>query len=309
VPNGRALAGVRNAGRIADNRAMHPARSLETRHRSSTFRDVLLRRMESGSLELPILPEAATSVLQACRDENVAPRQVAETLERDPALAGHVLRVANSAAYAGSEPIVSLAQAVGRLGLATVSEITLAVALKANVFRAGRHEALVRPVWTHSAAASGWAREIARLGRRNVESAFLCGLLHDIGKPVIVQAAVEVERHAGETLATADIQLASDQLHAVIGASLAERWGLPEWVAAAIRWHHDADAAPGHHEIVRITALADRLAHWMLEEEVGAGDGLQSLELVGALDIYPDEFKELLGRREQVERLTRALGG
>ena len=56
--------------------------------------------METGELELPILPEAAASVLEACRDEDKGPRQVADTLQRDPALAGHVLRVANSAAYA-----------------------------------------------------------------------------------------------------------------------------------------------------------------------------------------------------------------
>src|SRR5438552_6283097 len=59
-------------------------------------RSLLMRRMESGTLELPILPDMAAAVLQACRDEDAGARRVAEIVQRDPALAGHVLRLANS---------------------------------------------------------------------------------------------------------------------------------------------------------------------------------------------------------------------
>ena len=288
--------------------AMGPLRQATT-GATTDLRTLLVRHLEHGDLELPILPEAATQVLAACRDDRAASRQVASTLERDPALASHVLRVANSAAYASHEPIVSLAQAVGRLGFAAVGEITMAVALKASVFRVDRHESLARPVWSHSAAAASWAREIARQGRRNVESAFLSGLLHDIGRPVIVQATVALERAGKLRFADDEIRAAADALHAEFGAALARRWALPEWIVEAILFHHDPAAAQTHGENVRITALADRLAHWVLGETLDSPASLASDPLVASLDFYPDEFEQLLRKRDEVVGLARALGG
>src|SRR6185503_16029782 len=145
--------------------------------------EILIERLDSGELELPVIPAAAASVLEACRDDENGARQVAEIMQRDPSLAGHTLRLSNSAAYGSTEPIVSLSQAIARLGLSIVSEITLAVALKGRVFSVARFDAQIRVLWVHSAGAGIWAREIARMRRRNVEGAFLCGLLHDVGRP------------------------------------------------------------------------------------------------------------------------------
>lgn len=273
---------------------------------SLKLRDLLLQRLDQSALDLPILPEAAAAVLDACRDDLVGPRQVADTLQRDAGLAGHVLRVANSSAYAGSEPIVSLSQAVSRLGLRAVAEITLAVVLKARVFKPGRHEALVRPVWAHCAAAGGWAREIARLGRRNVESAFLCGLLHDVGRPIIVQAALDLERAHKTEFEEREIRETMDELHASIGAALVNQWGLPEWMSTAILWHHEPDSAPDHVTEARTTALADRLADWLLLEGGNDPATLAGNELVTKLDIYPDELEQLLAKHETVREVAEA---
>lgn len=275
-------------------------------HGGVELRDLLLERMQNDELELPILPEAAAAVLEACRDEEVGPRQVAETLQRDAALAGHVLRVANSSAYSAGHPIVSLPQAVSRLGLSIVAEITMAVVLKARLFEPGRHASLVRPVWAHGAAAGGWAREIARLGRRNVESAFLCGLLHDVGRPVIVQAAADVERRIGRTFEESELTVAMDDLHCTVGATLIRRWGLPEWMASAILWHHAPEAAEEHKDEARTTALADRLAHWLIDEGGRDPEALHDFPLVAWLGIYPDELDALLERRARILELTEA---
>lgn len=283
----------------------HTQRHPETRT-GPRLRDLLMQRMESDELELPILPEAAAAVLEACRDETQGPRQIADTLQRDAALAGHVLRVANSSAYGGADPIVSLSHAVSRLGLTTVSEITMGVVLKARMFRAGKRDALIHPVWAHSAAAGGWAREIARLGRRNVEGAFLCGLLHDVGRPVIVQAAVDTERLLACRFEDDEIEEAMDALHALVGATLIRRWSLPDWMAAAVLWHHDPEAATEHEDEARTTALADRLAHWLLDEGSGDAESFQEMPLLASLNVYPDELEQLLAKRETIAKLAEA---
>jgi len=285
---------------------MTPAQPDPRTTTATSLRDLFMVRLRSEDLELPILPETAASVLEACRDEATGPRQVAETLQRDSSLAGHVLRLANSAAYGGGQPIASLSQAVSRLGLNGVAEITMAIALKGKVFRSKQHESLALPIWIHSAAAGGWAREIARMRRRNVEGAFLCGLLHDVGRPVILQAAADIEAATGTTFDADSIRALMDEFHTAVGSSLIRRWSLPDWIADAVLWHHDYAKATNHRNEVLTTALADRLAHWSLERAEDDVDEICGLDLVSLLNIYPEDLEALFAVRPIVLELTEA---
>jgi len=262
--------------------------------------EILIERLDSGELELPVIPEAAAEVLEACRDDENGARQVAEIMQRDPSLAGHALRLSNSAAYGGTTPIVSLSQAISRLGLSTVSEITLAVALKGRVFSVPRFDAQIRVLWVHSAGAGIWAREIARMRRRNVEGAFLCGLLHDVGRPVILQALVDIERELGRTFSDEAFEAAADDLHPAVGATLVRRWSLPDWMADAIAFHHDPAAATEHRDQVLTTALADQLAHWSLEGDDEDFEVIRTLPILEPLNLYPEDLERLLEVRERV---------
>src|SRR5262245_51735897 len=98
-------------------------------HLPGWLHDILERHLEED-LELPILPEAATRIVALCADEKTDAKAIEGVLERDPSLASHVLRVANSSAYAPKTPIVSLQQAVTRLGIGTLRNIVLAVSLE-----------------------------------------------------------------------------------------------------------------------------------------------------------------------------------
>jgi HD-like signal output (HDOD) protein len=94
----------------------------------------LAQRARAGQLRLPVLPTVAVELLASVNDDNSDARSLAARVQRDPSLAAHVLRVANSARFAPKEPIVSLSQAIGRLGLATLREIVLSVAVKGSAF-------------------------------------------------------------------------------------------------------------------------------------------------------------------------------
>lgn len=268
--------------------------------------DLLLERMESGALELPLLPDATARVLDAVRDDQCDARRLADTIQRDQALAGHVLRVANSAGYRPSQPIVSLSQAVSRLGFQTLGEIAMAVTLKGRVFKAARFEKPVRELWRHSAAAGAYAKEIARLRRRNVEGAFLCGLLHDVGRPVILQAAVDLEKSAGRSFTDHDVLGAADTLHCRVGARMIHRWSLPDWMESAIAWHHGYEQATSHRDEVMMTALANRLAHWALEADDDDRGDFEQLPLLIDLNIYEDELLTLQDARDHVRDVAQA---
>lgn len=268
------------------------------------LREMLVGEIEADRLELPVLPETAAAVMEAVRDENTGARRLADIIERDQSLAAHLLRVANSAAFNRGQPIVSLPQAINRLGVASVAEIVTAVAVQGKVFRVQRFEAHLRRLWQHSAAAGVWAREIARQRRRNVEGAFLCGLLHDIGEPVLLQAVAQFEWRDKKPFDDADVFAVMEELHAQVGGVLVSRWALADWMADAIAWHHTPEAAPRHEEEAMTTCLADHLAHWALERPEDDTEALRALPILRDLNIYPEELDQLLAARECVLAIT-----
>lgn len=257
-------------------------------------------------LELPLLPEAAARVVALCEDEDADARMLESVLERDPSLTACVLKVANSSMYASKEPIVSLQHAVSRLGMSTVRNLALTSSLQGRVFDVPGHGALVHDVWVHCAVTSVFAREIGRKLRRNVEGAFLCGLIHDVGRPIVLQTALRLPRSLG-TLTEAQLDWAMDTYHERVGARLVKAWGLADWTAAAVAHHHDPESAAPHEEEARITRLGDLLGHWALTPGSGPEDFPVDDPVIIALNIYPEDLDALLALRERVLLASEAL--
>src|SRR5262245_19202607 len=135
---------ARAAGRLAPghgNLIMSlPARSDGNPVLTARFEEALRARV-AGELDVPVLSTTATRVLANSRDENGDLDELTELIASDQSLAAHVLRVANSAGQAPLVPILSLHQAIGRLGLATVGDVAIAIALKERVFSVPGREA------------------------------------------------------------------------------------------------------------------------------------------------------------------------
>lgn len=275
---------------------MSPSSSIALRERLQHS----LARAAGGALQLPVLPDTATRVMGMCSDEACDARELSQLVERDQSLTGHVLRVANSAAYAPNEPIVSLRQAVARLGLATLCEISMGVAMRGQVFTSARFADLARRLWAHSAAAGAYAKEIARATRRNVEGAFLCGLMHDVGKPVVLKLFVDVCQEARVEPDAEVVAETLDLFHTDVGVLLARSWKLAPWIAAAIEHHHEPSRAKEHRTETTITCLADHFSHWALGTRELSERDLAALPAVSELDLYPDDVARLTAARDRV---------
>jgi putative nucleotidyltransferase with HDIG domain len=270
----------------------------------ATVRAEMARRIAAGSLELPVLPHVATQLLGGMR-EDVGLGELAATLHGDQALAGHVLRVANSAVYARGARIQSIQQALLRIGLTQLREILLAVAVGGRVFRVRGYEDLVRDLWRHSAVAGAYAREIARGLRANAESAFLCGLLHDVGKPVVLTLLLDVMKAAAAAPSQALCAAVLASHHAAVGRRLAERWALPEPVVAAIAHHHDFAAAEQHAPAAAIACLANLLAHLILDRPESE-PAVRAHPVCAALNLYPEDVDGLLAKGDAMRELAEA---
>ncbi len=254
---------------------------------------LVARRLDEGLLELPMLPSAMTQTLALCQSESVDAQTLSAAIHRDPTLAANVLKAANSAAFGLSSPCASLQQAVARLGLARVAELALALCVRGTVFSDPSCRDALAQLWRHAALAACTAREIARALRRNVETAFLCGLLHDVGKAVLLtnlqrdlgQGSVELPELAGVLHAR----------HESAGARLAAAWKLPDPVAVAVAFHHEPERATVHAPFAAIACLADLLAH-LVDAEEGAellADAVRRHPAVAMLNVYPDQLQSL----------------
>ncbi|MBM4247253.1 MAG: HDOD domain-containing protein [Deltaproteobacteria bacterium] len=270
------------------------------------LRGALATRLERGDVELPLPPRVATEVLALTRDDTADIGRLGKLLHQDPALAGHVLRIANSPAYLPRSPIVSLQQAVTHLGFTLLSEIALVASMQSGVFKLRGYESELRDIWQHALASGGFAREIARKLRSNVESAFLCGLMHTIGKPLVLQTVVNESGKLGVAASRDDVRQLIDQFHIPAGGLLAKRWALPGAVCDAISSYASyTSGTAGPREPV-ITALADRLAFHLVDKETDE-TALRAHRSWVDLNLYPEDAEDILGRTDTVRGLVESM--
>jgi putative nucleotidyltransferase with HDIG domain len=208
-----------------------------------------LRDLIASNRNLPTLPEVVLQLHAVLQDDMASEPQVASIIERDPALAGRLLKVANSAFYfRGTDSITSVTAAVARLGLSQVHAMCIAV----SVVRAFSGKGLDhRRFWRHSVAAAMTADALARHTRGvDPQHAYIAGLLHDVGLLVLDQffpdrfaELVRVVREEGTPIWRAEeARLGLD--HGEIGGLLLGRWSLSGTVADAVAHHHHPEQAP-----------------------------------------------------------------
>jgi putative nucleotidyltransferase with HDIG domain len=237
--------------------------------------------------------------------EDADPKALADLIRKDASLTGHILRLSNSAMFRPLSPVVSLTQALTRLGMVNLRQIALLIATQTRVFSVRGHEALVKQLFRHSLAAALFAQEAAKVRKGNAEEAFLCGLLHDVGKPVALQALVDIQQR-GSKLTSEELLLAMDLHHADIGSQLIKSWKLPARVSEAVRYHHRPTASVMSEKGAMLTALASDLAHLLAGDTDVTEDSLKAHPMVAGLGITPAELHAVLAQRPMVEA---TLGG
>src|SRR5579872_3339478 len=144
------------------------------------------------------LPRVCQQLAEVTAQQAFDAKELAKLIQSDPALAGEIMRVANSPAMRPRSAIVSLQQAVSWLGVAEVRNIAMAVMLKGEVFSAPGHEPESEELWREAWLSGLWAKEIARERRKHVESAFLAALMHRTGAALALKilSGFESRQHA-----------------------------------------------------------------------------------------------------------------
>lgn len=267
----------------------------------------LVQKLEHGELELPLLPQVASQVMALTSDPAADAAKLSSLIHQDQALAAHVLRIANSPAYMPRSPVVSLQHAVAMLGINLLSEIAFTASLKAGAFQVPGLEDEVKQLWRHSLASGAFAKEVARARRVNVESAFLCGLLHAIGKPVVLRTTSAIAQKQNIPADKPMLRQLMNGYHSRVGCLIADKWGLPKQVAESIQYYGDYDHAVSFRQECLLTCVADRLATHLLTPDDMPEDTLRDHPVFAELNLYPNDIDQLVACRDKVLAVVNAM--
>jgi putative nucleotidyltransferase with HDIG domain len=264
---------------------------------------------------LPPAPRILPELLALLRKEDVDADRVVNLIAFDPAITAAVLRLCNSAVFAGAEPATDLQEAVTRLGFRQVYQLVAAVS-GSRVIAAVPAGCGVNggELWQHSVTAAVAAQLIAQGNDDDESLAFTAALLHDVGKVVLAGA---LEHIYGELVENTQEQQAAliemekrmlGAQHAEIGGRLLARWKFPETIVNAVVFHHAPAAAAPHQRLAAYVYLGNVIAYF-----IGHGCGAQVLAMRGRtqaieiLGLRPETLPKVLAQTLEKLQMVDAL--
>ena len=236
-----------------------------------------LQSMEEKINELPLLPQVYVKILQLDPDADNYFEEFGKLTKEDPAFAVRVIALANSSASAPAVPVVSIRDALTRMGVKVIRSLVASLAVQ-RVFLPTRPNEV--SLWQHSVYTAFAAAQIAEMApelKVDPAEAYLIGLLHDIGRFVMFEHAAprllkvdESQWETPEQLIEADVEVYKFT-HSELGYRACLRWQLPDSICEAVRLHHTPIegkiAAGSSNALLFCLQTADRLSLSLLQRD------------------------------------------
>lgn len=272
------------------------------------FLQELAEDLNSRDIQLPSFPDVVINIRTALEDPSCSSEHLAEVVKTDPVLVARLLMSANSAFHnrAGIE-IIDLNLAISRLGFEVVRNTAITLAVE-QIFAASEHKELksaVKQIWISSLSLASMSFVIARNeGNLNPDNAFLCGLLHEIGKLYILTKARDYPALMGDA---DSLNTVLDQWYASIGKSIIEAWGFSADIADSVETEEnlsdDRNAAATLVDVVYLAKLVLRESDDIAEQESFQGHA-------GKLNINTDNIPSLQEAYElHAQSMRQSVGG
>ncbi len=203
-------------------------------------------RLDQGGLELPVFDAVAVKVQQMLSAGECSAKTIAEAIQRDQALASHVLKVANAPFYAGLHPVKTIQDAIVRLGDKSIANMVMMVTQKRSYFsHKAELQRLMPPLWSHALGVAVGSRWMAlHLGLdRLAEEAFMAGLLHDIGKLLLLRIVEDLQQSESieSNVSGNVVQDILETMHTAQGEMLMRHLNMPESYCQVVAKHHNVE--------------------------------------------------------------------
>lgn len=256
------------------------------------------KKIERFIDRMPALSTTVGKVLEVCSKTDASPNELNRVVSLDPVLTGQVLKLINSAYYSLVNKVTSLPRAITMLGMNTVKNMALSMAIIATVGMGRKSKALpISRFWAHSLGVGVAAKMFgakADLDLMEREELFFAGLLHDLGKVPFGDEYFEViEASKAEEAPLVDMErriLGTD--HQEIGLIIAQKWKLNDFLVQCISGHHESIEGDMDKRIAFIT-LADMYTNIM--KYGSAGNEFPDLtkrdELLAQVGLYWEDIE------------------
>jgi putative nucleotidyltransferase with HDIG domain len=276
-------------------------------------------RMVANAGDIEALPQAVSKSLQLMRDPGYTIGEVGRVVSLDEALTSKILRMANSAYFGTHRRVVSVNEAIVRLGYKTMEGLLLTASASRLLQRRVAGYGLEQGrLWEHSIAVAMGAKMLAQKLARGVspDEAYVAGLLHDVGK-VLLDRFAPVELEAARQLVQSQ-HLPFHQAegavlgydHAYVAMLIVLKWGLPESVASAIGHHHSPLDGADRALLPGVVHLADVVA-WLIGRGGAAGGLLHQADqaVLALLRVSAEDVDKLLPQLESFVKETHSTLG
>jgi putative nucleotidyltransferase with HDIG domain len=249
------------------------------------------------------IPQVALKILRLIDSEEYEIKSLAEEIRQDQVISARTLKLCNSAAFAGSNRVESLDQALVLLGLRLLVKLVISVSVNEFFSHSGLGYSLCKGgLYHHAVGTAIIAEKLADYtGRAEPGLAYTAGLLHDIGKVVLDQSIAGAYPLFYRKLFEAENNFSEAEKeilgidHTQVGSILARKWSFPESLIDIIRNHHEPEKAVRHLELAHVVCLADLLMcrfHSGLELERLNTEALASrMETIG---LSTDKFADMV---------------
>lgn len=229
---------------------------------NASLLDRIEELVDSGKLELPVFNKAAPKLQEWSTSDHVTTEDVEQLILSDQVLVVEVLRAANSPFFGGLSQIHTIRTAIVRLGLRQVAHLALMASHRATYQAKDENlQSMLRLLWTHASAtalAAGWLANRLGFGEEIESEAFVGGLLHDVGKLVVLRGIDEIKSKKGNLrdLSAPLIAEILETAHSKIGYRFLRQGDIPEIYCEVARDHHEQDFDP-----TKIPLVCIRLAN------------------------------------------------
>lgn len=213
-----------------------------------------------GLESLSTIPVVLRSVLDITGDPASSPEDLYKVIAYDQTLAARVIRMANSPFFGHAGSVTDIEQAVMFLGYENIRN--MAIGMGVFLMFNKKNDRNLKQFWVHCYEVANTAGLIAEATTIvNASTAFLSGLLHDIGRLIFFSLNFQQYR---AILGTDDLLEQELEIfgcdHALAGSWFAEKARLPEEIILSVRYHHAPSQATSYQDIVSVVALSEALS-------------------------------------------------
>lgn len=211
----------------------------ETMSQHNTLSDIFSKVNMS---ELPAMSDHVTELLKLLNQDEASAEEIATVILKDASLTTKLLQVVNSAFYSRSTPISSISRAITALGLTTLKELAVSLALFEDFIKAGVEKEEISKLLALCFLSASQAKILCKVKKINVpeEEVFICTLLHQLGKLIILVYLPELYRKTQELIDRgysdefAAKTVLNDLTFSAIGMEIARFWNFSEKIVLSM---------------------------------------------------------------------------